>query len=308
MTEIEFLEDAGRQIAYRQWPISSPKAVIHIVHGMSEHSGCYADIAPQLNAAGYSVFAHDHCCHGANVPEAELGNLSETQNWDNIHADMLRINTMIRERYPDLPLALLGHSMGSFIAHRFAQQHPQKLDALLLEGSSFEPRWLTAIASRLAALECFRQGENGRSALLYALTFGGFNRRIKNPRTPFDWVTRNTQFVDAYHRDPRCGMQVANGYWRDMFRFLNTLYKTDSLKQLRSDLPVYVFSGDQDPVGHEGKGVLRLVSELTSTAGLKHLTHRLYPGAWHDLLHETNSDEVIGDLQAWLADHLPVRA
>lgn len=297
-SDIKWYSDSGRRVACRQWLVPSPKLVIHIVHGMSEHSGCYDDVARLFNAAGFSVFAHDHCCHGENVAINELGVVSESQNWDNILKDMLSINTLIRDTCPETPLAILGHSMGSFIAQRFTREHPERADFLLLEGSSFEPRWLTLSARWIAAFECARQGPKGHSAVIHALTFGGFNRAIKNPRTAFDWVSRETAFVDAYVNDPRCGFQASNAYWRDMFRFLHTLYSRQSLQQFRPDIPVYVFSGDQDPVGHNGKGVEKLAAWLRSH--LTNVTVKLYPQARHDVLHEINQGEVVADVIAWL--------
>lgn len=296
--DIQWYSDAGRRVAYRQWLVPSPKLLVHIVHGMSEHSGCYDDVARLLNAAGFSVYAHDHCCHGQNVPIDELGVVSDSQNWGYILKDMLSLNTLMREASPETPLAILGHSMGSFITQRFAQEYPERADFLLLEGSSFEPRWLTLAARWIAAFECARQGAKGQSPLIHALTFGGFNRTIKNPRTAFDWVSRETAFVDAYVNDPRCGMQVSNAFWRDMFRFLNTLYSQQSLQQFRPDIPVYLFAGDQDPVGHKGKGVEKLAAWLR--AHLSNVTVKLYPQARHDVLHELNQSEVIADLIAWL--------
>ena len=297
--DIAWHSSAGRRIAYRQWLVPSPRLVIHIVHGMSEHSACYDDVAQLLNDAGFSVFAHDHCCHGENVPVDELGVVTESQNWGYILEDMLSINTVIRDTCPGTPVAILGHSMGSFIAQRFAQQHPERVDFLLLEGSSFEPRWLTTAARSIAALECFRQGPQGKSPILHALTFGGFNRAIQSPRTAFDWVSRDAAFVDAYVSDARCGFQVSNVFWRDMFGLLNVLYSRKALAEFRQDLPVYVFAGDRDPVGHNGKGVEKLSKWLSSRLGNVNTT--LYPQARHDVLHEINQAEVVKDLIAWLA-------
>lgn len=297
-SDIHWYIDAGRRVAYRQWLVPSPTLVVHIVHGMSEHSGCYDDVARLLNSAGFSVFAHDHCCHGENVGIDALGVVSESQNWDHILNDMLSINTLIRSACPETPLAVLGHSMGSFIAQRFAQLHPDRADFLLLEGSSFEPRWLTRAAGWIAAFECARQGPKGHSPVIHALTFGGFNRAIKKPRTAFDWVSRDTTFVDAYVHDPRCGFQASNAYWRDMFRFLNSMYSQQSLQQFRPDIPIYLFSGDRDPVGHNGKGVEKLATWLKSH--LNNVTVKLYLQARHDVLHEINQSDVIADLINWL--------
>jgi alpha-beta hydrolase superfamily lysophospholipase len=293
----------GHRIPLRYWPSENPRAVVHIVHGMAEHSGCYDDVARTLNTAGFSVLAHDHRCHGRSVALADLGNSSHLQHWAGVCHDMAVVNAELHRRYPGLPLIVLAHSMGSFVAQDFAQHYPDQLNALLLEGSNYEAPWFTSVASWLASLEIWRQGENGRSPLIHALSFGAFNKAFRQPRTAFDWVSREARFVDRYVADPMCGFQLSNGYWRDFLKGLSRLYRPTSIRRMRSDLPVYLFAGDKDPVGHMGKGVEKLAQALTA-AGLHDVTLRLYPDARHDLLHETNRDEVMQDLLNWLKRHL----
>lgn len=295
----------GHRIPLRHWPVSQPRAVIHIVHGMAEHSGCYADTAAALNAAGYAVLAHDHRCHGLAIPQNQLGNVGPQQHWAGVCHDMATVNAEIHHRYPELPLILLGHSMGSFISQYFAQHFPDQLNLLLLEGSSFEAPWFTSLAGLLGGFESWRQGANGRSPLIHALSFGGFNRAFKKPRTAFDWLSRDPDFVDDYLADPLCGFQLSNGYWRDFIKGLAELYRPHSLKRIRPDLPVYIFSGDKDPVSHQGRGAESLAQALRDMSGCRDVTLRLYPDARHDMLHETNRDEVLTDLLGWIKRHLP---
>lgn len=303
---LEWLSAAdGHRIPYRHWPVASPRAVIHLVHGMAEHSGCYADVAPLFNAEGFAVIAHDHRCHGHSVSPGALGNSSLQQNWAGVCADMAVVNAEVRCLYPDAPLILLGHSMGSFVSQYFAQQHPDRLNLLLLEGSSYEAPWFTRAAGRLIAFETWRQGDLGRSRLVHALSFGSFNKAFKNPRTEFDWLSRDDAFVDRYVADPRCGFQLSNAYWRDFLQGLNRLYQPWAMQRIRPDLPVYLFAGRRDPVGHNGRGVEKLAQAYRRIVGSRDVTLRLYPDARHDLLHETNRDEVLTDLLGWLKRHLP---
>ena len=295
----------GHRIPFRHWPVAEPRAVVHISHGMAEHSGCYGDVAALLNQAGYAVLAHDHRCHGLAVNPGALGNTSLSQNWDGLCNDMELVNAEVRRRHPDLPVVLLGHSMGSFIAQTFAQRHPDRINLLLIEGSSFQAPWFTYLAGLLVRLEIWRQGELGRSPLVHALSFGGFNKAFRNPRTDFDWLSREDGFVDRYVADPLCGFQMCNGYWRDFLSGLNTLYRDEAMRRIRSDLPVYLFAGDNDPAGHNGRGMEKLAQVYREVVGNRDVTLRLYPGARHDILHETNRDEVLADLLGWLKRHLP---
>lgn len=296
----------GHRIPVRHWPLANPRAVVRIAHGMSEHSGCYEDIAPRLNAAGYAVISHDHRCHGASVPQAALGNVSASQHWANICSDMFEVNQHARRLYPNTPLALLGHSMGSFISLDFTESHSADIDVLMLEGTNYEPSWFCRLAQGLATFECWRQGEQGRSAILHALSFGGFNKTIKNPRTDYDWISRDEAFVDRYAADPLCGFQCSNGYWRDFLGGLAVIYKARNMALIRPDLPIYLFAGSADPVGHNGKRIRTLAQKLIK-AGVRKVDARVYEGARHDILHETNADEIIHDLLTWLDKALPAR-
>ena len=296
---VEFLlAEDGHRIPLRHWPAARPKAVIHIAHGMSEHSGCYADTAVALNAAGYSVMAHDHRCHGLSVPVDALGQVSATQHWEAVCADMRTVNVHVRSVYPDLPLILLGHSMGSFVSLAYVERHSQTVDAFMLEGSNYEAPWFTWSAHLFAALECWRQGENARSPIIHALTFGKFARQFK-PGSDYDWLSRDKDFVQRYLDDPRCGVTCSNGFWRDMLEGLSRAQRMINLRKIRKDLPVYSFAGSRDPVGENGIKVATLDDKLEA-AGLIDVTLKIYEDARHDPLHEINRDEVLADMVAWL--------
>ena len=289
----------GHRIPVRHWPVANPLAVIHIAHGMAEHSGCYADVAPRLNAAGYAVVAHDHRCHGHSVPAAALGTASASQHWNAICADMLHVNTHIRSLYPKQRIALLGHSMGSFISMDFMGKHSDRVDLLLLEGSNYEAPWFCNVARGIAVFEGWRQGQDGRSPIIHALSFGGFNKKFKNPRTAFDWISRDNAVVDRYVADPLCGFQCSNGYWNGFLAGLARIYKPANFRGIRKNLPIYLLAGTEDQVGKKSRGVIALRDQLEK-AGCQPVKMVLYTDARHDLLHETNRDEVISDLLGWL--------
>jgi alpha-beta hydrolase superfamily lysophospholipase len=269
---------------------------------MAEHSGRYEDVAAALNAAGHAVVAHDHRGHGLAAAEGALGEADPRAGWGGILADAALVNADARRLHPGLPVTVLGHSMGSFLALQLAQRSPGAADRLVLAGSSWEPPWYAALAGRLAGLECLRQGEAGRSRLVHALTWGAFDRDVGGGGSDFEWISRDATVVERYLADPRCGFQPSNGFWRDFLRDgLAKVFRPRALRSVPASLPVCLCAGDRDPVGHRGRGPTRLARELRG-AGVRDVTLRLYPGARHDVLHETNREEVLRDLLGWLAD------
>ncbi len=290
----------GHNIPIYHWESPQPKAVIHLLHGMSEHALCYADVATELTAAGYHVAAHDHRCHGHACSPAQLGQADERNSFERICDDVLLVNTQLRHQYPGLPIFLLGHSMGSFIALIFAQRHPCLIHGLLLEGSGYNPPWFLRLAAFIARIEARRQGANGQSRLLHRMSFGDFNRHFRPARSDYDWLSRDQAFVDRYLADPLCGRQVSNLFWAQMLSALVAMSQQVSMNHIDSSLPVYLFAGDRDPVGKMGRSVRHLQQRL-QRAQIRQVDLRLYAQARHDLLHETCRAEVMRDLLAWLA-------
>jgi alpha-beta hydrolase superfamily lysophospholipase len=256
-------------------------------------------VAGTLNAAGLAVVAHDHRGHGLAAGPGAPGTTGPAGRWPALREDVSAVNAEARRRHPGLPVVLLGHSMGSFLALRHAEQPDPGIARLVLAGSSWEPGWFTRVAALLGSLECRRQGESGRSRLVHALTFGAYNRDVGGGRTDFDWISRDEAVVDRYVADPLCGFQLDNGFWREFVRGLTALFDSVQLRRVPSDLPVLLLAGDRDPVGHHGRGPARLARALRE-AGSRDVTLRLYPGARHDVLHETSRRDVLDDLLAWL--------
>ncbi len=292
----------GHKIPMRHWPVSQPRGVIHVVHGMAEHSGNYDDVAAFFNQHHFAVLAHDHRCHGLST--TQLGNVDKIQNWQGVLEDMPLIHNWIKATYQQTPVIIVGHSMGSFVSQHFVQHHPHAVQALALAGSDFLPTWFTGAASRLAKIETCRQGANGRSDLIHGLAFGKFGKAIKNARTEFDWLSRNPAWVDKYIADPLCGFRMANAYWREFLKTLSEIYTPTALKKIPKELPVYIFAGSDDPVGHNSKGVKKLANAHKKYRKAE-ITLKIYHEGRHDILHDSNASEVRYDLLSWLLSELP---
>lgn len=301
----------NHKIFVRHWAptgSSSPRAVVHILHGMAEHCTRYEPIAERLTKAGFAVFGHDHRGHGHSVPQGGLlGHYADHNGWQLVIADALKVNEHIRKQYPDLPMIALGHSMGSFITQGYLVQHGRTVDAVVLSGSTLNSPMAMRSARMLAQLEKLRSGPKGRSALIDMATFSTYNRQItKKPRTDCDWLSRDPQEVDKYVNDPLCGFLCTNQLWLDLTAGMDFISRASNIRKIPADLPFYLIAGERDPLSFDSKnhGVQRLANHLRNS-GIRNVQVKLYEDGRHEILNEINRHEVVDDMLAWLEPQFP---
>ncbi|MHC8406226.1 lysophospholipase [Pseudomonas sp. TMB3-21] len=289
-----------------QWLPETPlKAVILVAHGMAEHSGRYARLAEKCCENGYGVYAPDLRGHGKTAETATLGHFADDDGWCKVVGDLASLNQHIGQQHPGVPIVLLGHSMGSYLAQAYLLHHSASLHGAILSGSNFQPVALYRAARQIARLERVRQGRTGRSALIEWLSFGSFNKQFKPVRTPFDWLSRDPAEVDKYAADPLCGFRCTNQLWIDLLGGLQQISKASNLAQIDPGLPLLVMGGECDPVS-EGKRLTDLAHALRA-AGSQNLQLTVYPQARHELFNEINRDAVTADVLSWIAGALSHR-
>lgn len=274
------------------------KAVVMLAHGMAEHSGRYARVGAALCRAGFALYAHDQRGHGKTAAQGMLGHYADEQGWSKVVGDIASVNQSIGQRHPDIPVFLLGHSMGSYIAQAYVLHHGAGLQGAILSGSNFQPVALYRSARLIARMERVRQGRTGRSRLIEWLSFGSFNNAFKPARTCFDWLSRDPDEVDRYIRDPLCGFRCTNQFWLDLLSGLQQISKPSTLAQIDPGLPLLIIGGECDPVS-DGKRLNDLAQAIVA-AGHQMLQLKIYPKARHEVLNETNRDEVMRDVIHWL--------
>ena len=296
-SEFTLRADDGQGLLARRWlPEGRARAIVQIAHGLAEHSARYARLAEALNAAGYGVYAADHRGHGPNAAATDLGHFADQGGWDKVVGDLWTLNRLIAEERPGAPIIFLGHSLGSFLGRSFIAEHSDALAGAALSGSSGKPPMIATLGRAIARAERLRLGQRGKSRLILQMWFGAYNKPFEPARTPFDWLSRDEKEVDAYLADPFCGFPFTTQLAIDVLDALPRATSGESLAAIRKDMPLYVFSGERDPVGANING---LIADLKA-AGFTNLTTRIYPGARHETLNETNRDEVTRDLIAWL--------
>jgi alpha-beta hydrolase superfamily lysophospholipase len=291
---------------------SMPRAVVHIVHGMAEHSLRYRRLAERLCGQGFAVWAADQRGHGrtadGTVNDPGRGGLpghcADRDGFFRVVADIGVINAGIGRTHPGIPLFLLGHSWGSFISQAYIQREGSRLSGCILSGTRGPGGLEVSLGAPLLSLIAALKGSRRYSALAHVLADGAYNQPFKPGRTPFDWLSRDGAEVDAYIADPLCGRPSSVGFYRDMVRAFTKIHKPGAMKNIPRKLPVYVFSGSADPVGNMGQSPTDLVNAYR-VLGMTELEFVLYPDARHETLNETNRDEVTINLISWLERRCP---
>lgn len=309
-TETLSTDDGTELFVYRWEPDAetTARAVVQIAHGMAEHAARYERFAQRLTGAGFVVFAPDHRGHGRTAGSLEhVGYFADRDGWNRVVGDLVTVTRRAQAEHPGLPVFLYGHSMGSILARAYAIDHGDQLAGLLLSGAGGDPGLLGRVGALIAAAECRIRGRRARSGLLDTLTFGRFNDAFKPTRTAFDWLSRDEAEVDRYIDDPWCGGTFTAGFFADLLHGVAAVNSPAAIRKVPKNLPVYLFSGEKDPVGANTKGVLQAVEQYRS-AGVEDVTVRFYPDARHEVLNETNRDEVQDDVVAWLEAHLVDRS
>ena len=297
--------DGIHSIQVQEWrPEGRPRAVVQIVHGVAEHVGRYDQAARFLASHGFLVCGGDHLGHGRTVSDGQYGYFAPKGGWDLVVRDVRRLRELEGEQYPGLPYFLLGHSMGSFLTRTYLIRWPGTVDGAILSGTGQEPAPLVAFGRAASGALCALRGPSYVSALIYQLSLGAYNRKFRPNRTTGDWLSRDPVMVDEGLRDPLCSFRPTVSMFRDMMTGLQFIGQERNVKKMDPSTPVYFFSGEQDPVGSMGKGVKK-VAGLFRRAGCRDVTVKLYPGGRHEMLHETNRQEVLADLLSWLEGHMP---
>ena len=307
----------GKALACYVWaPESAPgsvSAVVHIVHGMGEHARRYDWLAGELNAAGYAVFAQDLRGHGQSSANT-LGNMGE-DGWNQVLKDVLTLNRYIRSQYK-VPLVLLGHSMGALLAQDYITRygttprrgttpHDDSIDALILSGSpGFKAALPSLVVQWLAWWEAWRlavvKRPHSPSTFLQNLLFGKSNQAFDVPgATGFEWLSRDPAQVQQYVNDDLCGFVLTPASLHDLFQAGRRAQDRHALARIPQDLPIYLVSGEEDPMHAQQKDLARMMRAYQKH-GINHLVYKIYPGGRHEMFNEVNREEVLAAMLGWL--------
>ncbi len=311
MKTTEFWHQAsdGKALFVRKvLPEGALRGIIHLAHGLGEHSQRYLRVAEKLAAEGYVVFADDHRGHGKTaVTPDELGFFGK----GGIHRvvdDLTELMRFEKNEHPNLPFVLFGHSMGSYLSQELMLRHASEFTGVVLSASAGKPSALASAGRYVARIERLRLGALGKSSILRGLSFDAFNKPFaKLGPTKFEWLSRERAEVDKYVADPLCGFDATTSLWVELLDLLAEIARADRQAALPKSLPVRIISGGEDPANERAKGARQLATALQA-AGLTKVELTVYEGARHELLNETNRDDVTRELITWLNGLMPAKA
>jgi alpha-beta hydrolase superfamily lysophospholipase len=288
MTEpkrFQFESTDGLSIACVKWVRPQKvRGVIQIAHGLGEHIGRYAELAEVLLEDEFAVYGNDHRGHGLTAkPSGSFGDFGPG-GFDQLVEDMVSLRVIAKDEHLGKPYILLGHSMGSFAAQQFVLDHSHSIDGLALSGSGTLDH-LARVAQSLPPRE---------DAMKL------MNAPFEPARTPFDWLSRDNAEVDAFINDPLCFQRLEPESMQSFVDAFPRLADPREIRKVREDLPIYIFSGGDDPVGQRLEGVRALIDRYRN-AGLTSISHDFYAGGRHEMLHELNRRDVITNMLVWLS-------
>ncbi|MFN3216186.1 MAG: alpha/beta fold hydrolase [Acidimicrobiales bacterium] len=276
--------DGTTLVGYHWSGDAEPRSIVQIAHGMGEHAGRYRRLAEALVGADHVVVAADHRGHGRTAGSPDHHGDLGPGGWPALVDDLGVVADAARAEDPDLPLFVVGHSMGSFALQQYLLDNSDRLDGAALSGTS-------AVDIIGAAIDPDAE-----------VDLSAFNAPFEPARTEYDWLSRDDAEVDAYLADPDCGFGLNAPGAASMLGTAERFGDPEALAAIRSDLPILVFSGDADPLAGGGE-LIQLVASRYRDAGVADVEVILYPGARHEIFNETNRDEVTADLLAWLDRH-----
>ena len=294
--------DQKTKIHAIQWtPVSvEVRGVIQIIHGMAEHIERYEDFAKFLGKQGFVVVLEDHLGHGKTASSSSaLGYFCEQDPATVLVRDVHRLKKIVQEKYPGLPYIVMGHSMGSMILRNYLFRYGQGIDGAVIIGTNASSNATLAFGKILTGILKLIYGEKHKSELLNKISFGNCNKKVPQKRTIVDWLSTDPKVVDRYMGDPLCGFTFTINGFQTILELFKSMQNEENLKKIPKDLPLLIISGEEDPIGEYGK-VPKELYDTYLKLGLTKVQLKLYNGARHEVLNETNKKEVYEDLKNWV--------
>lgn len=300
-------KDGKTNIHAIKWmPDNEPKAVLQIVHGMIEYIDRYDDFAKFMANNGYVVVGEDHLGHGHSVISPEyLGYFGDRGNeW--IIGDIHQLRQKTCSEYPEIPYMILGHSMGSFLVRQYIteknSEYAEGLSAVVIMGTGWQPPIALSCGKLISKLSGTRK-LGKRSKLIELMAFGTYLKKIENPKTTSDWLTKDEEIVKAYRANPLNSFHFTPNAFYHMFSGMQKAHDINRIKTLPAGLPILLISGADDPVGNWGEAVRKAYIIYSDNTDCE-VSIKIYLDDRHEILNETDREQVYNDILDYLNSNI----
>ncbi|MBQ6408718.1 MAG: lysophospholipase [Butyrivibrio sp.] len=282
-------------------PEGQPVALLQIIHGMQEYIDRYDEFARYLAEKGILVMGNDHLGHGKSVTgNGTYGFFCKDDPATVLVRDAHRLKKTVQEEYPGVPVFILGHSFGSFVAREYITRYGTGIQGAIIQGTAFMP---TGTINSLTSLVNFMQvimGTKYRSTMINNMAFKGYLKKIPNPRTKFDWLSHNEESIDKYIADPADNFVFTLNGFGTMAELLKRVQDKDKMEDIPKKLPILITAGKEDPVGDYGEAPMKLFDIYKKQLQLENVELKLYDGMRHELQQEIGREQVFADQYEWI--------
>ncbi|MCM1038984.1 MAG: alpha/beta hydrolase [Roseburia sp.] len=284
--------------------VEKPVCIFQIVHGMAEHIDRYDEFARFLAGKGILVVGDDHLGHGKSVPEGgTYGYFCEDDAANVLVRDVHRLKKIMQEQYPGVLYLIMGHSMGSFILRNYLFRYGNGVNGAIIAGTGMQSKATLFVARMVTAIQKFFCGPKHVGKFIDKASFGHFNDRFMPVRTQCDWLSRDEANVDRYMADPLCGFVFTLNGFAALFQLIHNCYDVEKIESMPKHLPVFLIAGADDPVGNYGKSIEKVYNSFKEH-GMQNVQMKLYEKDRHELLNETDREQVYGDIYRWILQRI----
>lgn len=274
------------------------QGILQFVHGMAEYKERYIHTMETFANQGYVCVIHDHRGHGKSVKSREdLGYFYESSGMYAV-ADTYQVSQWIKKQFPDVPLILLGHSMGSLIARLYCKRYDKQLDGLIVCGSPSKHKMLP-IVNKIVKKIKKRKGDRYRSEFIQKLVFGSFEKKYKHKLSKNMWICSDPSTIMQYDKDELCGFLFTVNGFENLFTMLFEVYDKQHWVCEKPDLPILFISGKNDAcMLNERK--FKEAYGFMKAVGYQNVEHHLFPAMRHEILNEKEKKKVYAYIYHWL--------
>lgn len=300
--EIEYLSSNKQNTIYAK--IYTPKnvervkGIIQISHGMCEYIEKYEEFIKYMLDKGYIVCGNNHLGHGIKIKKEDRGFFADNDGYKYMIEDLYLLTKIVKEKYPNIPYFIFGHSMGSFIARIYISKYAKDINGAVIMGTGTLNK-LVPTGIKLADMIISRKGKMYRSKMLTNMVIGEFNKKFKPNKSKYDWLSSDEKMLPIYENDEVGDFVFTVSGYKDLFNLNILANDKDTFEKTPKDLPIFILSGNEDPVGDSGVGVLEVYKNYIDTDHVN-VKVKLYPNLRHELLNEICREKIYDDIVGWI--------